>query len=391
MPGPFLIARILGIRVTVAPSWILIFVLMAASLSAGYLPQQLPGAPPVTRWLLGGILAAALFASVLAHEFSHALVARARRVKVDEVMLFVFGGVAKMRSEPRDASSEFLIAAAGPMLSIVLGVTILLARGALDGIAPAPVLAGLWWLGAINIVLAVFNLVPGFPLDGGRILRAILWWRMGDFERATIAAARVGQVIAGLLIALGITMTVVTGNMSSLWQALIGWFLWSAATQSIRIARLRDAVEGLVVRELMTRRVPAIRADQDVRVGVAQTSGIDVLTQVAVIEKDGRLVGVASVEALTRAAASEPGTPARDVAEPADEAQIMTPDDPAELVVARLAGLGGKLPLVVEDGRLVGTIDPRALVAALREAEEPDAESQAPGAGSPGPGAEGGA
>jgi len=384
MPGPLLIARILGIRVTVAPSWILIFVLMAASLSAGYLPQQLPGAPPVTRWALGAILAITLFVSVLAHEFSHALVARARRVKVDEVMLFVFGGVAKMRGEPRDASSEFLIAAAGPVLSIVLGVTILLARGALDGIAPPPVLAGLWWLGMINLVLAVFNLVPGFPLDGGRILRAILWWRMGDFERATIAAARVGQVIAGLLIALGITMTVVTGNMSSLWQALIGWFLWSAASQSIRIARLRDAVEGLVVRDLLTRRVPAIRADQDVRVGVAQASGIDPDGQVAVVESDGRLVGVTSVEALTRAAQSAPGTPARDVAEPADESQVLAPGDAAELVVARLAGLGGRLPLVVENGRLVGTVDPRALVAALREAEEPGPEAE-------GHGAEGGA
>ena len=380
MPGPLLIARIFGIRVTVDPSWILIFLLMAASLSAGYLPQQLPGAPPVTRWTLGAILAITLFVSVLAHEFSHALVARARRVKVDEVMLFVFGGVAKMRGEPRDASSEFLIAAAGPVLSIVLGVTILLARGALDGIAPPPVLAGLWWLGMINLVLAVFNLVPGFPLDGGRILRAILWWRMGDFERATIAAARVGQVIAGLLIALGITMTVVTGNMSSLWQALIGWFLWSAASQSIRIARLRDAVEGLVVRDLLTRRVPAIRADQDVRVGVAQASGIDPDGQVAVVESDGRLVGVTSVEALTRAAQSAPGTPARDVAEPADESQVLAPGDAAELVVARLAGLGGRLPLVVENGRLVGTVDPRALVAALREAEEPGPEAEGPGA-----------
>jgi Zn-dependent protease len=381
---PLSIARILGIRVTIDPSWILIFVLMAASLSAGYLPQQLPGAPPVTRWVLGAILAIALFASVLAHEFSHALVARARRVKVDEIMLFVFGGVAKMRGEPRDASSEFLIAAAGPLLSIVLGIAILLARGALGAIAPPPVLAGLWWLGMINLVLAVFNLVPGFPLDGGRILRAILWWRMGDFERATIAAARVGQVIAGLLIVLGITNAMVTGNLSTLWTALIGWFLWSAASQSIRIARLRDAVEGLVVRDLLTRRVPAIRADQDVRVGVAQTSGIEPQAQVAVIEGDGRLVGVTTVEALTRAAESSPGTPARDVAEPADEAQVMSPGDPAELVVARLAALGGKLPLVVENGRLVGTVDPRALVAALREAEGAGADAE-------GPGAEGGA
>jgi Zn-dependent protease len=365
------IARILGIRVTIDPSWLLIFMLVAASLAAGYLPQQLPRSGPVVWWVLGAILAVALFASVLAHEFSHALVARARRVRVDEIMLFVFGGVAKMRGEPRDALSEFLIAAAGPALSIVLGLAILAVRALLAGVMPPPILAGLWWLGLINIALAVFNLVPGFPLDGGRILRAILWWSMGDFERATVAAARVGQVIAGLLIAIGIGLTITTGRFSWLWEALIGWFLWSAAAHSIRVARLRDAVEGMRVRELVTERVPAIRADQDIRTAVAQTSALDPATQVAVIERDGRLVGVTSPEALVEAAQKSPGTPARDVAEPADETQILAPGDPAELVVTRLAALGGKLPLVVENGRLVGTVDPRALVAALREAEEP--------------------
>jgi len=365
----FPIARILGIRVTVDPSWIIIFLLVAASLSAGYLPQQLPESSTAARWIVGGALAVALFASVLAHEFSHALVARTRRVRVDEIMLFVFGGVAKMRGEPREALSEFLIAVAGPALSIALGVMILVARGALDAVASPAVLAGLWWLGLINIALAVFNLVPGFPLDGGRILRAILWWRMGDFERATIAAARVGQVIAALLIGVGIAATVATGRMSWLWEALIGWFLWTAAAQSIRVARLRDAVEGLSVRDLLTSRVPAIRADQDVRVGVAQASGMTESAEIAVIEPDGSLAGVTTLEALTRAAQESPDTPAREVAAAADEGQVLAPGDPAELAVARIAGLGGKLPLVVEDGRLVGTVDPRALVEALRESE----------------------
>lgn len=376
MPGAIPIARVFGIRVTIDPSWIVIFLVVAMSLSAGYLPQQLPQASPAARWILGGILAAALFASVLAHEFAHALVARTRRVRVDEIMLFVFGGVAKMRGEPRDAMSEFLIAAAGPALSVGLGIAILILRGALIGIAPA-LTAGLWWLGMINISLAVFNLVPGFPLDGGRILRALLWWRMGDFERATIAAARAGQVIALLLIGLGVGMALSTGRLSWLWEALIGWFLWTAAAQSIRVARLRDAVEGLFVYDLLTRRVPAVRADQDVRVALAQASGLDPGAQVAVIERDGRLVGVTTVEALVQAAQSAPGTPVRDVAEPADEAQILAPDDTAELAVERLTSLGGAIPLVVEKGRLVGTVDPLALVTALRQAEAPGLEGGA--------------
>lgn len=360
--------RLLGIRVTLDPSWFLIFLLVAWSLSVGYLPSQLPAAPPAVVWALGAGLALALFGSVLAHEFSHALVARSRGGRVDEIMLFVFGGVAKLRDEPADARSEFLIAAAGPALSIALGVTFIGAAGAVADAAPRAAVVGFLWLGWINLALAIFNLIPGFPLDGGRILRAILWWRTGDFERATVGAARTGQVFAGLLIATGVVMTLLTGSMSWLWEVLIGWFLWSAATRSIRAARLRDAVEGVTVRDVMTDRVPAIRADHDVRVALAQAAAGEV-EELAVIERDGRLVGVVSAGALREAASAVPGRPAADVARPPDPLQTIGPDEPAEALVTRLGALGGRLLLVVDGGRLLGTVDPRALIAAVRRAD----------------------
>ncbi len=368
------LGRLAGIRVTLDPTWFLIFFLVAYSLAIGYLPAQLPTTSPVARWVLGGALALLLFASVLAHEMAHALVARARSVDVDEIMLFIFGGVAKLRGEPREAKSELLIAGAGPLLSIALGLVLL----ALIDVAPWPqvVNAGLWWLGIINVALALFNLVPGFPLDGGRILRALLWWRTGDFERATIGAARTGKVIAALLMTGGLLLALTTGNLSWLWEAVIGWFLWTAATHSIRIARLRDAVEGVAVRDIMTERVPAVRADQDVRVGAAQTSPYEADAQVAVIEPDGTLVGVVRRSTLVESAREEPGRAARTVAEPADPGQVFSPDMPAEEVVARLAG-GAGLPLIVDRGRLVGTIDPRALLGALRRAEGDRAEEDA--------------
>lgn len=361
--------RLADIRVTLDPSWFLIFLLVAYSLAVGYLPQQLPEAGAVVHWALGAVLAAALFLSVVAHEYSHALVARRRGGEVDEIMLFVFGGVAKLKSEPEDAASEFLVAVAGPVLSIVLGAGFLLAVAALSGIAAPSVITGLQWLGWINLALAVFNLVPGFPLDGGRILRAILWWRMGDFEDATVGAARTGQVIAGILVVSGVGLTVLTGVFSWLWEALIGWFLWSAASQSIRLARLRDAVEGVPVRELMTDRVPAIRADHDIRTGLAQTSAGE-YPEIAVIDRDGTLVGVVTQEALTEAAEENPERLAREIASPPDDVQLVDPDEDAQTLVTRLSTLGGKLPLVVEAGELIGTIDPRSLVASFREKTE---------------------
>ena len=354
----------------------MIFLLVAYSLAIGYLPEQIPAAPLALRWALGAALAIALFASVLAHEFSHALVARARRVHVDEIMLFIFGGVAKLKGEPKDAASEFLIAAAGPLLSITLGLGLLGVRAALNGSVPVALEAGLWWLGMINVALAIFNLVPGFPLDGGRILRAILWWRIGDFERATVGAARTGQVIAGLLIAIGLIFTLTSGNFSWLWEAVIGWFLWSAASHSIRIARLRDAVEGVTVRELLTDRVPAIRADQDVRVGLAQASAVAPAGELAVIEQDGTLVGVVTRATLAEAAEVDPGREAREVATVPAEEQVLASDAPAEEAVARIADLQGRLLLIVEDGRLLGTVDPAALVAALRAGEGGDGPSR---------------
>lgn len=366
-PIPFF--RLAGIRVTIDPSWFLIFLLVAWSLASGYLPERLPGAAAPVLWLLAGGLALALFGSVLAHEFSHSLVARSRGVDVDEITLFIFGGAAKLRDEPRDAASEFLIAAAGPALSVALGAGILILGAVLEPAIPAPLHAGLWWLGMINLALAVFNLIPGFPLDGGRILRAILWWRTGDVERATVGAARAGQVIAAILMAVGGFLVLTTGNWSWLWEVLIGWFLWSAAAQSVRVARLKDAVEGVTVREIMTDRVPAIRADHSVRAGLAQASAVPWAPELAVVERDGRLVGLVSRSALHDAARDAPDRTAGEIAAAPDDHQLIPPEAAAGELVQRLAQLSDQLLLVVRDGRLLGTVDPRALVSAMDRAE----------------------
>lgn len=365
MAGSLRLFRLAGIRVTVDPSWFLIFLLVAWSLAIGYLPREMPDAGAVSLWATALALAALLFASVLAHEFSHALVARRQSLDVEEIMLFVFGGVAKLEGEPREARSEFLISVAGPVMSIGLGLGFLWLARLLDPITTGPVYAGLRWLGLINVALALFNLVPGFPLDGGRILRAILWWRMGDFERSTVAAARVGQTFAGLLIAGGVFLTLATGGFGWLWEVVIGWFLWSAASRSIQLARLRTAVAGVSIRDLMTDRVPAIRADHDVRVGLAQASSLTGVQELAVIEPDGRIVGVVKLDDLLETASTDPHRLARDVARQPEEGQILDVETPADRLVDLLAGMGGRLPLVTDGEKLLGTVDPRALVATL--------------------------
>lgn len=375
---PIPVFQLAGIRVTVDPSWFLIFLLVAWSLATGYLPQQLSGAGPGVLWGLGVGLALALFGSVLAHEFSHSLVARARGVDVNEITLFIFGGAAKLKDEPRDAASEFLIAAAGPALSLALGAGILFVASAVEAAVSPAIHAGLWWLGMINLALAVFNLIPGFPLDGGRILRAILWWRTRDFERATVGAARTGQVLAALLMGFGAFMVATTGNWSWLWEVLIGWFLWSAAAHSIRVARLKDAVGGITVREVMTDRVPAIRSDQSVRVGLAQASAVPWAPELAVVERDGRLIGLVSQATLQEAVRDTPDQTAGEIASVPDDHQLIAPNAPAAELVERLGRLSDQLLLVVRDGKLLGTVDPRALVSVLRRAEAEEGGTREP-------------
>jgi Zn-dependent protease/CBS domain-containing protein len=376
--APIPVFQLAGIRVTLDPSWFLIFLLVAWSLATGYLPQQLPGAGTIVLWALGAGLALALFGSVLAHEFSHSLVARARGVEVNEITLFIFGGAAKLRNEPRDAASEFLIAAAGPALSVVLGTGVLVLAASLEGALSPAIHAGLWWLGMINLSLAIFNLVPGFPLDGGRILRAILWWRTRDFERATVGAARTGQVLAAILMVVGGVMVLTTGRWSWLWEVLIGWFLWSAAARSVRVAQLKDAVEGITVREVMTDRVPAIRADQSVRAGLAQASAVPWASELAVVERDGHLVGLVSQSALQQAARDSPDRTAGEIASAPDDHQLIPPNAPAGELVQRFAQLSEQLLLVVRDGELLGTVDPRALVSALHRAEAQESGERQP-------------
>ena len=228
------LGKVFGIKIGLHFSWFLIALLIAFSLS-----EQFRAVNPAWSAALVVTLAIAtailFFVSLLLHELAHSLMARSHGIPVREITLFALGGVSQIEGESPDAKTEFLIAVVGPLTSLAIGLVCLAAAYALSG-PVTPAQAVLTWLGYINLSLAVFNLVPGYPLDGGRVLRALLWWKSGDVERATRTAAATGQVVGGLFIAFGIIQFFFGANFGGLWISFIGWFLLQAAGESRRQA-----------------------------------------------------------------------------------------------------------------------------------------------------------
>jgi len=248
MRGTVRLGTLAGIPLELHFSWAIVFALLAWSLATGYFPQTVPDLPVASYWSRGIVAALLLFASILAHELGHALVARREGVLTQRIVLFAFGGVAELKNEPPSAGAEFRIAVAGPAVSLVLLLMFWGVAATLGGALGAAVAA---YLARLNGVVLVFNLVPAFPLDGGRILRAALWRYRGDFVWATRAAGAAGRFFAYLLMASGI-FGLLSGNTgAALWHLFIGLFLLQAAQAASAQVWLRQALSGLRVRDLM--------------------------------------------------------------------------------------------------------------------------------------------
>jgi Zn-dependent protease len=223
------IGRILGIPIGLDYSWFVIFALLTWMLAGSYYPEEFKGWPPLLYWFTGAVTAIMLFVSVLLHELGHSVVALRYGVPVRSITLFLFGGVAQVEAEPPSAIAEFFIAIAGPLVSLALAVVFYTVQPLAAGMEPLLGLAK--YLAYMNMALVLFNVIPGYPLDGGRVFRAIVWAITGNMRRATIIAANVGRFFAFLLIFAGIWQ-VFRGNLGGLWLAFIGWFLDNAARPS---------------------------------------------------------------------------------------------------------------------------------------------------------------
>ena len=244
--------KLLGFTVSIDVSWGIILFLVVWSLSKGFFPSYFPGLSLQTYWWMGVIGAIGLFISIIIHEFSHALIARKYGLKIKGITLFIFGGVAEMQDEPSTPKSEFLMAIAGPIASFTLSIIFSgLAQAAETMKFSVPVVALLGYLSTINLLVAVFNLIPAFPTDGGRILRSFLWWMKGDIHWGTQIASRISLMFAVVIIFMGFMHMIGDNPIGGLWWILIGSFLFFAANASYQRLVIKESFEGKTVRHFM--------------------------------------------------------------------------------------------------------------------------------------------
>jgi Zn-dependent protease len=299
MPGRSIrVARIAGIPVGVSPLWLIIVALITWSLGAGYYPGQVHGITPAASYALGLASALLLFASILAHEFGHALVARRRGVEIEEIDLWLLGGVARMRGQPKTARDELSFALAGPAVTAVAAAIFGATALALPGSTPAALRAVVRYQAEINLLILGFNLIPAFPLDGGRVARALLWRRSGDIGAATNTAAGLGRGFGYLLIVFGVLLFL-QGAPDGLWFALIGVFLVVAANAERIHEQVVTTLTGVQATELMSQ--PAITIPSDLTLEQAQQYFAEYrYTAFPVTDASGRAIGILSIAQLER-------------------------------------------------------------------------------------------
>jgi len=247
------IGKVFGIRIEIHASWFIIFLLITWTLATAYFPSAHPELNSLAYWIMGIIAAILLFVSVLLHELSHSLVARKNGLPIRKITLFIFGGIAHMSDEPSDAATEFKMAIAGPLCSIALVIIFgFLAKFLSNLELWLPIYAVVKYLAWINGILAGFNLIPGFPLDGGRVLRAAIWKYTNDLRKSTLIASRVGKGFAFLLMGFGILSMLFTPNfISGIWLMFIGFFLYQAAEMGYMQVSLKKALTGIKVKDVM--------------------------------------------------------------------------------------------------------------------------------------------
>lgn len=370
------LGRVAGVEVSLDWSLLIVFALIAMALAGGLLPRWHPDWGQ-TKVLATAIAAAVLFlASILLHELAHAVVGRRLGVEIRRITLFVFGGMAHMEGEPRTWQAELGMAIAGPLASLGLGVLFLILAQVIAGPIPVdpedparslaqvgPVATLLLWLGPVNIILGLFNLVPGFPLDGGRVLRAVLWGLTGDLTRSTLLAATVGQAFSWVLIGLGFAMMLGlrvpvfgSGALGGLWLALIGWFLGNAARQSWQGRLIEDRLGALPVSRVMHHDFRVVAPDLSVRELVDE--GFLALSYRAYpVVANGELRGLVSLEDVRRLSRDQwAETRVADIMTPLDRLHAVGPADSASRALKLLAEQGFNQLPVVDRGRIRGLV-----------------------------------
>jgi Zn-dependent protease/CBS domain-containing protein len=354
MANSFRLFTIAGIEVGVHISWLVIFALVTWSLASSYFPAVLPRSDQLERWVLGAVAAVLLFASVLIHELAHSFVAKARGLEARSITLFIFGGVSSLSGETKRPSTEFVVAIVGPLTSLVLsGIAYLVAVAAPQGSAIEAIAS---YLALINMLLGLFNLIPGFPLDGGRVLRAIIWQVTRDSRRSTELATAVGRLVAWGFLLWGFWRVLNDDVFGGIWIAAIGWFLQNAASASLEQAVAEQRLRRLRVRDVVRPDPTAVPPNISVAELVERYMLPGARRSVPVVEGD-RLVGIVTLSDVRHVPPEERATTlVRSIMGGREGLATVTPERPLRDAIDALGSGDYEQVPVVQDGRLVGLL-----------------------------------
>ncbi len=358
--------RVLGINISIDYTWFIILVVFTWSLAFGYFPFKLPGFGRLTYFFMGFVSAILLFACVLIHEISHSYTSNRLGLEIKEITLFIFGGVAQLTKEPDDPRVELKIAIAGPAASLVLGIIFWAASRLVDQAAYPVANSILSYLALINIVLLVFNMIPGFPLDGGRVFRAIWWERTGDLNRATRVASNIGKGFAIFLIIFGF-FQILTGNfVGGLWSVLIGVFVQQAAESGYQQLLMKQALEGVKVRDVMSRNVVSVKEEMPLTEAVENYFFKYHFVSFPVTS-DGRVVGLLALHNVRDVNKDRwDDTQVKEVMFKLGAEDFLSPDDSAMDALSRmLSDHFGRFPVLSGKGELVGIVSRRDIMKLL--------------------------
>jgi Zn-dependent protease len=367
MGGAINLGKIFGIQLRLHYSWFLIFALLAVSLVA-------PNWSSPFAWAIGITTGLLFFASVVAHELAHSLVGRANGIPVTSITLFIFGGMAMMTREAAHPKAELKMAAAGPICSAAIGGICLLIRSFSPGL-PQLVADMVLWLMIMNFALAVFNLIPGFPLDGGRLFRAAIWRRSGDFRRSTRIATRVGQGVGYFFIGGGISVAVLSlfvqlpvglNLFSGLWLAFIGWFLQNAAQASYRQTEWREALRQFTAAQVMTTSYPTVPPDITLS-RLVEEYIFPTGYRLFMVTGEGGFEGILTLDNIKAVSRQDWGvTRVKDITTPRDQLGVAKASENALSILERMNESGINQILVVSEGRVIGLVTRESLTGFLR-------------------------
>jgi len=362
------IGRVFGIPIFLHLSWFLIFLLIAYSLVYEF-GARYPQWTSRQLWSLAVLTSVFFFGSVLFHELSHSVVARHYRIPVASITLFFFGGIASITRDPDRAGQEFLIAAAGPFSSYVLAAGFfLIAMATSDGSMPNVLTT---WLADTNALLATFNLLPGFPLDGGRIFRSIIWGITKNYSRSTRIASRIGQAIAYAMMALGVYLAFgpLHSSINGAWFIFLGWFLLTAARQSYVQVAAQSALQGLRAADVMTSDAPTVARDLSLEEYARETARTG--RRAHLVVSDGRLVGFMRIEALQAVPREDwPSTSVQAVMISREKLPWTGPDEPVLGVLERMRSANVDQLAVITGDNVVGVVTRDSILRAVQTRTE---------------------